>query len=51
MGDDPSELEDEQEAGKGDNSLPGGDQVASETVFETIVRDEATATDPDPEGD
>lgn len=38
-----TEMEDELDAEKGDNSLPGGDQADSEKAFEAVVDDEAKA--------
>lgn len=43
MGDPSTEMEDEIDTEKGNNSLPGGDQDASEKTFEAIVDDEAKA--------
>jgi hypothetical protein len=43
----PTELEDEQAAAKGDDTLPGSVQADDEAAFEAVTADEARATQGD----
>ncbi len=45
-GDPSTEMEDIENAEKGDISQPGGVQQDSEAAFEAVVHDEAEATNP-----